>query len=166
VLGRAYPSLEALSQATEEELAEIHEIGPILASSIRRYFGRPQTRQLMDALARNGLSLEACPGPEEERVGQALEGLTFVLTGTLPTMTRAEARGLIESEGGRVTSSVSTRTSYLVAGDDPGSKQEKAVKLGIPILDEPGFLQLIEKRRAGNDPGPETDSDLAPTRPT
>ncbi|MCK4305127.1 MAG: NAD-dependent DNA ligase LigA, partial [Candidatus Eisenbacteria sp.] len=155
LLARAYPSIDALCQAGEEDLAELEEIGPVLASSIRRYFRQPQTRRLLEKLDRAGVSLagakgHAAPlalgGAGGPGTGTTLKGLTFVLTGTLAGMTREAARALIESEGGRVTSSVSRKTSYVVAGSDPGSKIQKASNLAVPILDETGLRSLIKQR--------------------
>ncbi len=140
ILAQAYPSIQALSEATEEELAELPEIGPVLASSVATYLRRSQTHALLERLRAAGLQLA---GAEPAAAGRALAGRTFVLTGTLPTLTRQEARALIESEGGRVTGSVSGKTDHVVAGADPGSKLAKARRLGVSILDEDGLRRLI-----------------------
>lgn len=146
ILSRAHDSIAALSNAGEGELAQLEEIGPVLAASVQRYFRRPQTKRLLKRLEQARVSLAR---RAEARRGAAFEGLTFVLTGTLPAMTRQEARALIESQGGRVASSVSRKTGYLVAGADPGAKLQKAGTLNVPIIDEATLLRLIDKRRSG-----------------
>jgi DNA ligase (NAD+) len=144
LLAQSYSSIRQLARADPEELAAIEEIGPVIADSVHRYLRRKETRALLRKLAQAGVSLA-----EEERPPPAgtLGGLTFVLTGTLVEMTRREAQRLIESQGGRVASSVSSRTNYLLAGTDPGSKLRKAQQLGVTVLDLPGLQRLIAVRR-------------------
>lgn len=142
LLARAYGSLDQLAAATEEELAELHEIGPILAATVTRYFADPRTRDLLARLARLGIK------PRAEEISPAadtLAGKVFVITGTLPAMTRAEAKTLITANGGRVTGSVSGKTDYLLAGDDPGSKYEKALSLGVTILSADELRGLLRE---------------------
>lgn len=135
------PTLEAVMNATQEELEEIPGLGPHTASAITGFFEEPRNRELVERLRAGGVSLQ----PEEKTLAsEKLAGLTFVLTGTLPTLTRQEATELIESHGGRVTGSVSGKTSYVLAGENPGSKLAKAQKLGVPVIDEAAFRELVE----------------------
>ncbi len=154
VLAGAYRSIEALAAAAEEELAALTDIGPVVAASVVRYFRQPNTRRLLAKLQAAGVALADTTAAASRAGGAAgaLAGLTFVLTGTLPTLSREEARALIERHGGRVTSSVSRKTSFVVAGADPGSKRARAEELGVPILDEAGLRRWI----AGG--GPHSDS--------
>lgn len=128
-----FRSIDALMNADAEAIEAIDGIGPILAGSITEWFADDFHREVLDKMRRAGVNMQA-----EEKVvaSDKLAGLTFVLTGTLPTMTRDEAGELIQAHGGKVTGSVSKKTSYVVVGDSPGSKAEKAAKLEIPIIDE------------------------------
>ena len=142
LLTEYYPSLDALARATQEELEAIPGLGPHTAKAIVEFFADERNRHLIEKLRQAGVRME-----KEEEAAPAsnrLAGLTFVLTGTLPSMTRSEAKALIERHGGRVASSVSRKTDYVVAGEAPGSKLQKAQALGIPVLDEEGLLALIE----------------------
>lgn len=146
-LARTFHSLDKLSQADTSQLEMLEGIGPNIAQSIVGWFQQPHNRELLEKLKQNGV------WPVEEEIAEnvankPLTGLTFVITGTLPTLTREEATRLIEENGGKVTDSVSRKTSYLVLGAEPGSKYIKAVELGVPILDENQLKGLIEKRRA------------------
>ena len=134
-------SIDALGRASEEELADIGGVGPRTAASIVQWFADERHRRLLEKLRQAGLNFEA---EQPETGAQTLEGLTFVLTGSLPTWTRSEARAFIEERGGRVTGSVSGNTDYLVAGEGAGSKYDKAQDLGTPILDEDGLRDLAE----------------------
>lgn len=134
-----FKSLETLMDAPVEAIEEIHGMGPHTAASIVEFFAHDHNRVLVDKLKTGGI--EMAP-PEDTTVSSALEGLTFVLTGTLPAMTRDEARTMIESHGGKVTGSVSKNTDYVVAGEAAGSKLDKAQKLGVPVIDEAGLLDL------------------------
>ncbi|MFW6447973.1 MAG: NAD-dependent DNA ligase LigA [Halobacteriota archaeon] len=118
-LAREFTTLEALAEADREALEAVDEVGPEVAGSILAWFDDPDNRHLLDALARHGVEPEAIEGPSGDR----LDGVTVVFTGGLPTMTRAEATEAVEREGGRVTSSVSSNTDYLVVGDDPGDRK-------------------------------------------
>jgi DNA ligase (NAD+) len=139
-LAEEFGSIDALIAAGEEELTRVNDIGPKVAATVRDFFENPRNLALVDRLRAYGLTLTA-----EKRVrGTALAGLTFVLTGTLPTLTRDEAKARIESAGGKVSGSVSKKTNYLVAGEDAGSKLDKARELKVPILDEPALLKLLE----------------------
>ncbi len=136
-----YGTLDALSQATVEELCEVEDIGQISAECIVNFFSHEGNRMLCDKLVAAGLLTSAVSAPKGER----LAGLTFVLTGTLPTMSRDEASEKIRAEGGKVTGSVSAKTSYVVAGEAAGSKLTKAQTLGIPILNEEALLRMLSE---------------------
>jgi DNA ligase (NAD+) len=140
VLARHYGTMERLERAPERELGEIYGIGPRIAESVALYFRQPENRRQIEHLRDVGVSMK-----EEASVSGArpLAGKTFVLTGTLDGFTRGEAKDLIARLGGRVSSSVSKKTDYVVAGKDPGSKYEDARRLGVPTLDEPAFKTLI-----------------------
>ena len=143
VLCGAFPSMDKLEEATEEEVAQIEGFGGIMAKEVAAYFQKESTRELIARLKELEINMEA---QRQETQGTSLAGSTFVLTGTLPTMSRKEATQLIESHGGKVTSSVSKKTSYVLAGEEAGSKLEKARQLEIPVLTEEELLQMLEKR--------------------
>ena len=144
VLARAFGSMTAIAQAPVAQLEQTPEIGPVLAESVRTWFDEPANQDLIARLQRAGVRLEVT---EEERAkasaSGALTGKTYVLTGTLATMTREEATEAIERLGGKVAGSVSKKTAAVVVGADPGSKADKAQALGIPVLDEEAFRQLV-----------------------
>ena len=142
ILERHFGSVERLEKASLEELERVHEVGPKLAESIHQFFKEPQNRALVERLRSAGLPMKSA-AVEQSKIVQAFESKTFVLTGTLDTMTREEASTLIESRGGRVSSSVSKKTTYVVAGRDAGSKLEKARDLGVTILDEQQFRTML-----------------------
>lgn len=143
-LVNALGSLDAIMNARQEELEQIPGIGPVVAASIVDFFARPEHRALIEKLRAAGVEMDGTP--QRERQSDALAGKTFVLTGTLPSLTREQASELIVSHGGKVTDSVSKKTSYVVAGANAGSKLVKAQQLGIPVLDEAGLLALIGER--------------------
>ncbi|OAN46488.1 DNA ligase (NAD(+)) LigA [Chloroflexus islandicus] len=143
-LVNALGSLDAIMNARQEELEQIPGIGPVVAASIVDFFARPENRALIEKLRAAGVQMDG--GTQRERQSDALAGKTFVLTGTLPSLTREQASELIISHGGKVTDSVSKKTSYVVAGANAGSKLAKAQQLGIPVLDEAGLLALIGER--------------------
>ena len=140
-LAGAFGSMDALIAASREQLQAVPDIGPVVAAAVREYLDQPQNQALIRSLAAAGLKMDAplhapsAPGP--------LSGKTFVLTGTLSTMTREQAIEAIQSQGGKVTGSVSKKTDYVVSGADPGSKLAKAESLGIAILDESAFRKLV-----------------------
>lgn len=140
-LASAFGSLDALEQATPDQLTEVEGVGPILAENIAAWFQNEHHRTVLGKLRRAGVNMQA---ERRAPVSDSLAGLTFVLTGTLPTLSRDAATDLIGAHGGKVTSSVSKKTSYVVVGDAPGSKADKARELGVPILDEPGLRALAE----------------------
>jgi DNA ligase (NAD+) len=138
-LAEEFGSIDALIAATEEELTRVNDIGPKVAATVREFFSNERNLALVERLRGYGLTFTA-----ERRVrGTTLAGLTFVLTGTLPTLTRDEAKERIETAGGKVSGSVSKKTSYVVAGEEAGSKLAAAEKLGVPVLDEAGLLKLL-----------------------
>jgi DNA ligase (NAD+) len=145
VLIEAFGSVEAIEQAGAQDLEAVHEVGPVVAQSVREYFDEPVNRRLVarlrDAGVRTAAPRRTAPEPAAPLAGKAL-----VLTGTLSGMSRDEAAAAIESLGGKVTGSVSRKTSFLVVGADPGTKLDKAKELGVPMLDEAAFLALIGRR--------------------
>jgi DNA ligase (NAD+) len=114
-----------------------------MAQSIHDWFVDPGNRELCQRLTRAGVRTELETQPSREPASEAFAGKVFVLTGTLPNMTRDEARELIEAGGGRVTGSVSKKTDYVLAGDEPGSKLDKAKQLGVPVIDEAEFKKML-----------------------
>jgi DNA ligase (NAD+) len=143
ILARHFGSLERLSKATVEELDDIHEIGLTMAQSIHDWFADSGNSELCQRLTRAGVQTELEEQAGSEETNQRFAGKVFVLTGTLPGMTRDEARELIETNGGRVTGSVSKKTDYVLAGADPGSKLDKANQLGVPVIDEDNFRKML-----------------------
>jgi DNA ligase (NAD+) len=137
-----FGSIEALIAAQPDAIEEVDGVGPIMAEQIAESLADEQTRKLIAKLGERGLRLEA-EESERRRQGGPLEGKTVVLTGTLPELTREEAGSLVKQAGGKVTSSVSKKTDYVVAGESPGSKLAKAEKYGTEILDEAGLLALF-----------------------
>ena len=133
--------MDALLAASEEELTAVEGMGPIMAASVHETLAEERTRALIERLREHGLQMEE-EGPAPPSEGP-LVGKTVVLTGTLPTLTRPEATQLVEAAGGKVTGSVSKKTDYVVAGEDPGTKYTKAQELGIEILDEEAFRALL-----------------------
>jgi DNA ligase (NAD+) len=137
-LAEHFGSMEALEQASVEELQNVDEVGPRIAESIVEFFSIPANRKLVERLGAAGLAFK---GKKKER-GTKLAGKTFVLTGTLQKYTRDEAKKMIEDAGGKVTGSVSKKTDYVVAGADAGSKLDKAKELGVAVLDEKEMEEL------------------------
>ena len=140
VLAAHFGSMERLEQASEEALLALPDFGQVSAQAVLKFFNQPQTKDVIDQLRQLGVRMDA---DQPSAAGKTLQGQTFVLTGTLPTMSREEARHLIEAAGGRVAGSVSRRTSYVVAGEEAGSKLDKARELAIPVLDEAALLRLL-----------------------
>jgi DNA ligase (NAD+) len=139
-LAEAFGSMDALMSASEEELQEVNEIGPRVSAAIREFFDEPKNVALVKRLEAAGLSFT---GQKKER-GTTLAGKTFVLTGTLPRYSRDEARKLVEDAGGKVVGSVSKKTDYVVAGDEAGSKLDKAKELGVAVIDEDEMEKLVK----------------------
>jgi DNA ligase (NAD+) len=140
-LARHLRSMDALMNATEDQLVEVEGIGPVMARTIEETLAEERTRELAGRFREHGLRMEE-EGPAEPVEGP-LAGKTLVLTGTLPNITRDDAKDRIEAAGGKVTGSVSKKTDYVVAGADPGSKLTKAEELGTEVLDEDGLLALL-----------------------
>jgi len=139
-LASNFKSMDRLMNASEEEMTQVDSIGPKIAESVKLFFGHEKNLQLIEHLRETGLNFEMS---ESDVVSNVLENKKFVLTGSLPSLTRKQASELIEKHGGKTSSSVSSNTDFLLAGDSAGSKLNKAQKLGIPILDEEKFLDMI-----------------------
>jgi len=139
-LAEAFESLDCIAAANLETLQHAEEVGPNVAESIYEFFREPRNQELIERLREAGLQFEY---QATRKKGGALESLTFVLTGTLPSVTREEAKARIEAAGGKVTDSVSKQTSYVVAGESAGSKLDKAQALGIPVIDEQKLVEML-----------------------
>jgi DNA ligase (NAD+) len=141
-LARHFGKLDAIMDATEEQLLAVADVGPIVAKSLRTFFDQAHNREVVEQLRACGVTWpEGEPAP---LAAQPLSGKTLVLTGTLPTLGREEAKALIEAAGGKVAGSVSKKTSFVVAGAEAGSKLDKAQELGVAVLDEAGLLELLK----------------------
>lgn len=153
-LAARYPSMDELAAASEEDLAAVEGIGPKIAHSVFLFLRTPDNVAVIERLRARGVNLADEPAEEAEQLPQTLAGLTFVLTGTLVQsgMTRDEAGAALKARGAKVSGSVSKKTSYVVAGEAAGSKYDKAVALGVPVLDEAALLRIIE---TGEAPEPE-----------
>jgi DNA ligase (NAD+) len=136
-----FPSISALTAATVEELESIEGLGPVTAQRVVEWFQRPRHQEIVKKLRAAGVRM--AEEREVEKKEQPLEGSTFVITGTLPSLSRREATALIQEHGGKVTGSVSGKTSYLLAGESAGSKLRKARELGVPVLDEDELREMI-----------------------
>lgn len=145
-LARAFGSMERLRRASVDELKAVPDVGDVVAESVRTFLDEPANAEVIDALAAAGVRME--DEHQDGRLHQPLAGKTFVLTGTLERMTREQASEAIVALGGKVSSSVSRRTSYVVVGAEPGSKLDKARALGVPLLDEAAFEALIMEHQA------------------
>jgi DNA ligase (NAD+) len=143
LLAQHFHSLEVLMGTSLEELRHVEGIGPQVAGAIREFFDNPRNQELIKKLKAAGLTIL----PPEERAAAPLAGKTFVFTGGLARFSREEAKAMVTARGGKVSSSVSAKTDYVVAGEDPGSKYARARELGVTILDEAAFEDLI--RRSG-----------------
>ncbi len=141
VLAQHFKNLEDLMKASKEDLLQVEGVGEQVAASMREYFDNPRNREIIRKLREAGVQER----PPEERAAGPLAGKTFVFTGGLPNLSREEAKALVTARGGKVSSSVSAKTDYVVAGADPGSKYAKAVELGVTILDEAAFEELIRR---------------------
>ena len=147
-LATHFGSLEPLQDATEEEIQEVPDIGPVVAAHVHSFFRQPHNREVIEALCRHGVHWPKLQRRAAASDG-ALSGKTFVITGTLDSMSRDQASDRITALGGKVSGSVSKKTSYVVAGAEPGSKLRKAQELGVEVLDEAAFMKLLEVRRPG-----------------
>jgi DNA ligase (NAD+) len=143
LLAQEFGSMDALAAASTEELERVEEVGPRISQAILEFFAQPANLALIQSLKYAGVDMTA----ERKQRSAQLAGLTFVLTGTLPTLTRDEAKTRIEAAGGKTAGSVSKKTSYVVAGEEAGSKLDKARELKVPVLDEAGLLSLLQSQR-------------------
>jgi DNA ligase (NAD+) len=141
-LARYYPDLDSLSRATIDELQRIEGVGPNIAQAIVDWFARPANHEILSKLRAAGVWPRSELSSQASAAPQPFTGMTFVITGTLPVWSREEAKEFIESHGGKVTDSVSKKTSYLVLGENPGSKLDKARSFGVPVLDEAALRKL------------------------
>ncbi|MEU6480528.1 NAD-dependent DNA ligase LigA [Streptomyces sp. NPDC047017] len=152
-LAREFRSLDRIEQATEEELANTDGVGPIIAAALKEWFAEDWHREIVRKWKAAGVPLED-EGPGEDEGPRPLAGLTVVVTGTLEHFTRDGAKEALQSRGAKVTGAVSKKTSFVVAGDNPGSKYDKAMQLKVPVLDEDGFGVLLDR-------GPEAAAEVA-----
>ncbi len=141
-LANFFRDIEPFMTATAETLLRVHDVGPVVANSIVTFFAQPHNREVVAQLQAHGVHWEAAPIPSAQIA--AVAGKTFVLTGTLPNLSRDQAQAMIEAAGGKVTGSVSKKTDFVVAGAEAGSKLEKAQTLGVRVLDESEMLQLLK----------------------
>ncbi|HZN48317.1 MAG TPA: helix-hairpin-helix domain-containing protein, partial [Ramlibacter sp.] len=140
-LARHFGQLDGIMDASVEHLLQVPDVGPIVAESIHAFFQQPHNREVIAQLRACGVHWEE--GEPAVQAPQPLSGKTVVLTGTLPTLSREQAKELLEAAGAKVAGSVSKKTDYVVAGAEAGSKLEKARELGVPVLDEDGLRQLL-----------------------
>jgi DNA ligase (NAD+) len=159
-LATAFGSMDRIRAASEEELAHVDGVGPTIAAALTEWFEEDWHRDIVDAWAAAGVRME---DEQDESVPRTLEGLTVVVTGSLQQYNRDEAKEAIIQRGGKASGSVSKNTSYVVAGENAGTKLEKAEQLGVPVLDEEGFIRLLADGPGGaGDTGPAVqDSDDA-----
>lgn len=140
-LARHFGSLDAIMDASLEQLLEVNDVGPTVAQSLRTFFDQPHNREVVEQLRACGVHWDE--GAPAERAAQPLAGKTFVLTGTFPTLRREQAKEMLEAAGAKVAGSVSKKTDYLVAGEEAGSKLDKARELGVAVIDEAAMLALL-----------------------
>jgi DNA ligase (NAD+) len=142
-LAKHFGALDRVMDASVEQLLEVNDVGPVVAQSIRTFFEQPHNREVVEQLRAAGVEWPESEGSAASAAPAPLAGKTFVLTGTLPTLTREDAKEKIEAAGGKVAGSVSKKTHYVVAGAEAGSKLDKAQELGVPVLDEAALLKLL-----------------------
>ena len=147
-LAEAFGDMERIADATAEELAAVDGVGPTMATTIAEWFAVDWHRAIVDKWRAAGVRMH---DERDESITRTLEGLSVVVTGSLPGFSRDEAKEAILARGGKAAGSVSKKTAYVVAGDAPGSKYDKAIELGVPVLDEHGFRRLLEN-------GPDADA--------
>ncbi|HEY5027908.1 MAG TPA: helix-hairpin-helix domain-containing protein, partial [Candidatus Angelobacter sp.] len=140
-LAEHFGSMEALIAASVEELKDVNEVGSRIAESVHEFFAEPHNKELVGRLKAHGLNFKG----EKKQRGIALAGKTFVITGTLPNYSREAAKKLVEDAGGKVSSAVSKKTDYLIAGEEAGSKLEKARDLGVQVIDERQMERLAKQ---------------------
>ena len=139
-IAQEFGSMDTIMNASKEELERVEEIGARISHAITDFFARPANRELIEHLKAAGVKMTA----EKKQKTTQLAGLTLVLTGTLPILSREDAKAKIEAAGGKVSGSVIKKTNYLVAGEEAGSKLDKARELNVPVLDEKGLMNLLE----------------------
>jgi len=144
-LARHFGSLDRILDATVEQLLEVNDVGPVVAQSLRTFFDQPHNREVVEQLRAAGITWDEHAGTPADTAPKPLAGKTLVLTGTLPTLAREDAKALIEAAGGKVAGSVSKKTDYVVAGAEAGSKLDKARALGVAIVDENGLHVLLKE---------------------
>jgi DNA ligase (NAD+) len=149
-LARHFGTLDRIMDATPEQLLQVPDVGPIVAEAIRTFFQQAHNREVVEQLRAAGVTWPEGEGAVDSLAPQPLAGITLVLTGTLPTLSRDAAKALIEAAGGKVAGSVSKKTGYVVAGEEAGSKLDKARELGVPVLDEAGLQALLAGVSAGD----------------
>jgi DNA ligase (NAD+) len=147
-LARHFGSLDALMNASVEDLLAVEQVGPVVAESVHTFFAQPQQREVVEQLRACGVEWPEGEGAAAAAGAAPLAGKTFVLTGALPTLSRDQAQALIEARGGKVAGSVSKKTHWVVVGSDAGSKLDKARELGIATLDEAELLALMHGKAA------------------
>jgi DNA ligase (NAD+) len=147
VLAEAFGSIDKLMSASVEDLEAVEEIGPIVAQAVHDWFQDRENARLVEKLRRAGIRV--ADEPRKKRADGPLAGTTIVLTGGLESMTREESTKAAEDAGARVASSVSKKTDFVVAGSDPGTKYDKAVQLGVEIIDEPEFVKRLGRKKGG-----------------
>jgi DNA ligase (NAD+) len=141
-LAKHFGSLDAIMAASEEQLLQVRDVGPVVAHSLHAFFSQPHNREVVEQLRAVGITWEE--GEPAAQKPQPLGGKIFVLTGTLPTLSRDQAKDMLEALGAKVSGSVSKKTDYVVAGEEAGSKLEKARELGVAVIDEAGMLSLLK----------------------
>ena len=141
-LARHFGSMDALMQASEADLLLVNDVGPTVAQSIHTFFAQAHNREVVEQLRACGLHWPAMEAASD--APKPLVGLTFVITGTLPTLGRDAAKALIEDAGAKVAGSVSKKTSFVLAGSEAGSKLDKALELGVPVIDEAALHHMLE----------------------
>jgi DNA ligase (NAD+) len=143
-LAKHFGGIDRVMEASVEQLLEVDDVGPVVAQSIRTFFDQPHNREVVEQLRASGVQWTEGAGAADDAVPRPLAGKTLVLTGTLPTLSRDDAKELIEAAGGKVSGSVSKKTDYVVAGSEAGSKLDKARELGVAVLDEDGLRALLD----------------------
>jgi DNA ligase (NAD+) len=143
ILARHFGSMDAIVEAAAEEIAHVRGVGDIIAQAAHQFLAQPSAQQLIEKLRAHGLTFVEA---KRAAADGALRGMTVVITGTLPTLSRAQATSIVEEAGGRITSGVSKATSFVVAGADPGSKLDKARALGVEVIDEAELLARIGRQ--------------------
>ena len=141
-LAKHFGAIDRLMDASVEQLLEVNDVGPVVAQSIHTFFAQPHNREVVEQLRAVGITWPEHDG-SADRTPKPLAGQTFVLTGTLPTLAREDAKALIEAAGGKVAGSVSKKTHFVVAGEEAGSKLDKARELGVPVIDEARLRSML-----------------------